>query len=72
MCKAGDPLSTYLFMLAMGALSWILSRAREGGFISSFKVGGRRREGMEVFHILFVNDTVILCDVNQEHLEHLS
>lgn len=27
---------------------------------------------MEVSHILFVNDTVILCDVNQEHLEHLS
>lgn len=35
-------------------------------------MGGRRREGMEVSHILFVNDTVILCDVNQEHLEHLS
>ena len=31
--------SPYLFILAMKALNKILSRAREGSFISSFKVG---------------------------------
>lgn len=27
---------------------------------------------MEVLHLLFANDTLILCDANKEHMECLS
>lgn len=40
--RQGDPLSTYLFVMVMDALSRLLVKAREGGFISSFSVGGRK------------------------------
>lgn len=35
-----DPLSPYLLLIAMKALSSLLVRTREGGFLSGFKVGG--------------------------------
>lgn len=58
----GDP---YLFILAMEALSRILRKAREGDFILGFSVG-RRGGDMEVSHLLFVDDTLIFCNANQE------
>ena len=27
---------------------------------------------MEVFHLLFANDTLILCDANKENIEYLN
>ncbi|RVW55429.1 putative ribonuclease H protein [Vitis vinifera] len=56
----------------MEALSQLLSSARNGGFISGFKVGGRGREGLIVSHLLFVDDTLIFCDVNAKQLQYLS
>ena len=41
--RQGDPLSPYLFLFAMEALSQLLSCARNEGFISVFRVGGRGR-----------------------------
>lgn len=40
--RQGNPLSPYLFVLAMEALSFLLKRGLEGGFISGLKVGGQR------------------------------
>ncbi|KAL6313953.1 hypothetical protein AAG906_011683 [Vitis piasezkii] len=45
--RQGDPLSLYLFVLAMEALSCLLGRAREDGFLTGFKVNGRGGEGLE-------------------------
>ena len=41
--RQGDPLSPYLFLFAMEALSQLLSCARNEGFIFVFRVGGRGR-----------------------------
>ena len=54
----------------MEALSQLLSSARNGGFISGFKVGGR--EGLIVSHLLFADDTLIFCDADAEQLQYLS
>ncbi|RVX20166.1 Signal peptide peptidase [Vitis vinifera] len=67
-----DPLSTYLFILAMETLSCILLRAKEGGFIDGFLVRGRDGEGMEISHLLFVDDTLIFCDASKENIEYPS
>ena len=70
--RQGDPLSSYLFLFAMEALSQLLSSVRNEGFISSFKVGGREREGLIVSHLLFANDTLIFCDADADQLHYLS
>ena len=55
--RHGDPLSPYLFVLAMEALGCLLKRAREGGYLLGFKVNSRGGEGLEISHMLFVDDT---------------
>lgn len=57
--------------MAMKAFSHILSRVKEGGFLTGFSMGGRE-EGMKVFHMLFANHILILCDASEERMEHLS
>nr|CAN64366.1 hypothetical protein VITISV_031303 [Vitis vinifera] len=44
--RHGDPLSPFLFILAMEVFSSILKRAMEGGFIKGFLASGRGGEGM--------------------------
>ena len=50
----------------------MLSRAKEGGFFYGVLVKGRHDVGVEVSHLLFANDTPILCDASKENFEHLS
>ena len=64
--RQGDPLSPYLFLFAMEALSQLLSCARNGGSISRFRVGGRGRERLIVSHHLFADDTLIFCDADAD------
>ena len=70
--RQGDPLSPYLFILALETLSRLLSRAKEGDFINGFLVRGKNVVGVEISHLLFVDNTLILCDASQENLEYLN
>lgn len=70
--RQGDSLSPFLFILAMEALSSILNKALQGGFLEDFMDGGRGGEGVVVSHILFADDTLVFCDASKEHVEVLS
>ena len=48
-----DPLSSYLFILVMEILSYLISRANDGGFIESFRVKEGNNAGVEVSHLFF-------------------
>ena len=67
-----DRLSPYLFILAVETLSRILLMAKEGGFTDGFLVKGRNGLGVEVSHLLFADDTLILCDASKKNLEYLN
>ena len=70
--RQGDPLSPYLFVLAMEALSCLLGRAMEYDFLTSFKVNGRGGEGLKVTHLLFIDDTKVFCEASHTQLTYLS
>ena len=70
--RQGDPLSPYLFVIGMKALSVLIKRAASGGFFTSFRVKGRGGERVQLTHMLYADDTLIFCDACKDQLSHLS
>ena len=69
--RQGDPLSPYLFVVVMEAFSCLLKRAVARGFSSPCLIRGRRGEGVQVSHLLFVDDTLIFCEAKEDRLLYL-
>jgi hypothetical protein len=69
--RQGDPLSPLLFVLVMDAFSRMLSRAMEGGFLSGFRVDNRNNSPLEISHLLFADDTLIMCDADVDQIHNL-
>ena len=56
----------------MKVLGCLLGRAREGGYLFGFKVLGRNGEGLEISHLLFVDDILIFCETTFSQMTYLS
>ncbi|RVW20831.1 putative ribonuclease H protein [Vitis vinifera] len=63
-----NPLSPYLFVIAMKALSCLLKRVVDGSFLTACKVRGRGGEGAQVSHLLFTNDTLVFYEASQDQM----
>ena len=57
--RQGDPLSPYLFVIGMEALSCLLKRVVEDNFISRCRFGGRDGGEIVISHLLYADDTII-------------
>ena len=53
--RQDDPLSPYLFVIAMEVFSCFLKRVVDRGFLSACKVKGTSEEGVRISHLLFVD-----------------
>ncbi|RVX23342.1 putative ribonuclease H protein [Vitis vinifera] len=70
--RQGDPLSPYLFVIAMEVFSCLMRRAISGGFLSGWRIRGRGGEGIMISHLLFADDTLVFCEESQDQLTYLS
>ncbi|RVW40194.1 Transposon TX1 uncharacterized 149 kDa protein [Vitis vinifera] len=70
--RQGDPLSPYLFVIAMEVFSSFLNRAVDNGYISGCQVKGRNEGGVQISHLLFADDTLVFCQASQDQLTYLS
>jgi hypothetical protein len=64
--RQGNPFSPLLFVFVMEALGIMISVAVSGGLLDDFSVGNT-----SFSHLLFTNDTLILCDALPAHLRHM-
>jgi hypothetical protein len=55
----------------MDAFSRMLSRAMEGGFLSGFRVDNLNNFPLEISHLLFADDTLIMCDADVDQIHKL-
>ena len=69
--RQGDPLSPLFFLLVMEALSRLLERVTEGGFITGYSVGNSDSHALSISHLLFADDTLIMCGATPDQLWHL-
>ena len=70
--RQGDPLSPYLFMAMMEALSCFIKRAVREGILSPCQVRGRGGEGVKISHFLFTDNTLIFSKANEDQVTFLS
>ena len=70
--RQGDPLSPYLFMAMMEALSCFIKRAVREGILSPCQVRGKGGEGVKISHFLFTDNTLIFSKANEDQVTFLS
>lgn len=69
--RQGDPLSPFLFIMIMEALSRLIDKAVLGGFIRGFSMSRDREVEMMVSHLLFADDSIVFCEAETSQLGYL-
>ena len=69
--RQGDPLSPFLFVLVIEAFSRMISGIYSRGLIYGFSVGSRELDRVEVFYLLFADDTLVFCTADTSQISHI-
>ena len=62
--RQGDPLSSLLFVVVMEVVSKMMDKAVTEGRLSGFSVGTSTGDHLQVTHLVFANDTLVMCDAD--------
>jgi hypothetical protein len=62
-----DPLSSFLFIIVMEALSRMISTTVDRGFLTGFFVGSVE---INISHLLFADDNLVCCGAKPNHLRY--
>ena len=60
-----------LFLVMMAVFIKMMKRVEGTGLLQGFKADGRRGGRVCVLHLLFVDDTILFCDANEEQILHV-
>jgi len=69
--RQGDPVSPFLFILAMEGLNNMIKTAKTNRWITGFEVSTNNERSLEVTHLQYADDTLIFCDADEEQLRYL-
>lgn len=69
--RQGDPMSPFLFILAMEGLNFMIRKYRENGWIRGFCANINMKNAMEISHLLYADDSLVFCDVEVTQIRHL-
>ena len=69
--RKGDPLSPLLVLIIMEALSRMLEKAVEKGYISGILVSKPNGSELMISHLLFTDDMLLFCGADPLQIWHL-
>jgi len=64
--RQGDPLSPFLFTLVMERYDSLIRIATQNRWNRGFQISGNNGDIKEICHLLYSDDTVILCEPQEE------
>nr|XP_016485156.1 PREDICTED: uncharacterized protein LOC107805603 [Nicotiana tabacum] len=70
--RQGDPLSNFLFILAMDGLTQMMEKAKEMQWIQGFQVGRNPDIAVTISHLLYADDTLVLCGAESSQVSYLN
>lgn len=71
--RQGDPLSPFLFILAMEGVNHMIRSARANGWLKGLRVQVQRHREDErrVTHLLYADDSLIFCEAEVSQIRHI-
>lgn len=66
--RQGDPLSPFLFIIALEGFNSMMRIAISNRWIKGFKVSNKTGADMEICHLLYADDTMIFCEAASEQI----
>ncbi|XP_059301796.1 uncharacterized protein LOC132053699 [Lycium ferocissimum] len=67
-----DPLSPFLFLLAMEGLNYMIRKAKTNGWIKGFGTQTNRGKDMESTHLLYVDDCLVFSETKVTDLQFMA